>query len=111
MLNFASFTLKSLIFITDRVLRMNDGSLRGIKYKSYCKTELCAVTIDDRSELECCLVLKAFSCFLCSFSLNFLSFDILVAPRRFSEDGMNNVVRFVRFIAEHRALFTTLKFE
>ena len=89
---------------------MNDGSLRGIKCESLWKTDPCAVTIDDRSQLEWCLVLMAFSCFLCYILLNSLPFDILVAPRRFSEDGMNNVVRFVRFIAEYRVLFTTLKF-
>jgi hypothetical protein len=44
--------------------------------------------------LECWLVLTVFLCFLCNLWLNLLSFYILVAPRRFSEDGMNNMVRY-----------------
>ncbi len=37
LLNFAGFTEKSPDFFTDSVSRMNDGSLRGIKFKNRLK--------------------------------------------------------------------------
>ena len=111
LLNFAGITFKYRVFFTDSASRMNDGSLRGIEFKNRLKAKLCAVTIVDRSRPRMLPCFGHFLCFLCNLLLNLLVFYVSVAPRRFSEDNMNNMVRFLTISPPKLTLFTTLKFE